>query len=259
MQRAFGLSGEEQALPGGAGTSVALGGVVLKPVDDPEEAAWAAELFSQVVEDGFRIARPLRAHDGAWVVDGWCAATWVEGQVGPAGRWDELLLAARALHDALRPVERPSFLQRRRHRWAHADRVAWQEELAVPLPAVQPLLEELLGHLGRGHEEDPQLVHGDLAGNVLFAPGLAPAVIDFSPFWRPTSYAEAIAAVDGVLWLGTDEAVLQRVADEAGSVQPLVRALAFRLVTLNERAREGDDALDELPAYEAGWAALQRL
>ena len=30
-----------------------------------------------------------------------------------------------------------------------------------------------------------QLVHGDLSGNVLLAHGLPPAVIDFSPYWRP--------------------------------------------------------------------------
>lgn len=41
-----------------------------------------------------------------------------------------------------------------------------------------------------------QLVHGDIAGNVLFAAGQSPAVIDFSPYWRPPGYALAVAAVD---------------------------------------------------------------
>ena len=30
-----------------------------------------------------------------------------------------------------------------------------------------------------------QLIHGDLTENILFAEGLSPAVIDFSPYWRP--------------------------------------------------------------------------
>jgi uncharacterized protein (TIGR02569 family) len=259
VQRAFGVTGDEWALPGGAGTSVAIGGVVLKPVDDPQEAAWAADLLAGMQEDGFRLARPVRCRDGSWVVDGWSAAGWVEGKVGPADHWEELLATARAFHAALRAALCPDFLRRRRHRWAHGDRVAWQEEPAVPVPEVKTLLEDLLGHLHEMDGGEPQLVHGDLSGNVLFAPGLPPAVIDFSPFWRPTSYAEAIAAVDGVLWLGVDGAVLQRVADQAGSVQPLVRALAFRLVTLNERAREDPDALHELSAYHAVWSSIRRL
>lgn len=44
-----------------------------------------------------------------------------------------------------------------------------------------------------------QLVHGDLSGNVLFAEGLAPAIIDFSPYWRPTSYADAIVVIDAAV------------------------------------------------------------
>lgn len=64
VQEAFGLAGVPVALPGGAGTSVRVGDAVLKPVDDVQEAAWAAELLSRVRDDGFRIARPLRACDG---------------------------------------------------------------------------------------------------------------------------------------------------------------------------------------------------
>ncbi len=33
----------------------------------------------------------------------------------------------------------------------------------------------------------PQLVHGDLTGNLLFHTSLPPAVIDLSPYWRPTA------------------------------------------------------------------------
>jgi hypothetical protein len=68
---------------------------VLKPVDEPVEAAWSAELFSRLEEDGFRLARPLRASNGSWVVDGWAATTLVEGRSGPPGRWSELLSAHR--------------------------------------------------------------------------------------------------------------------------------------------------------------------
>jgi hypothetical protein len=60
-----------------------------------------------------------------------------------------------------------------------------------------------------GSARPAQLVHGDLGGNVLFAPSLAPAIIDFSPYWRPPGYAEAVAAVDAFLWFGAGDHVLR--------------------------------------------------
>ncbi len=250
VRRAFGLTGVGVAMSGGAGSSIRIGESVLKPVDSEHEAQWSAELLSRLPEEGFRIARPMRAYDGSWVVDGWCAAAFVEGQAAPAGRWDELLAAADAFHHALRHEPCPEVLHQRRHRWALADRVAWGEASADPVPEVQPLLEQLLALLQAPTAmEVPQLVHGDLAGNVLFAAGLPPAIIDFSPYWRPSRYATAIVAVDGVLWFGAGKALLRRAVNEAGSSQALVRALVFRLIALNERSRFDRAALDELPLF----------
>jgi uncharacterized protein (TIGR02569 family) len=260
VQRAFGLTGHQVALPGGMGTSIRIADAVLKPVDDVMEAVWVAETLSRLPEDGFRIARPLRTHDGSWIAAGWSAATFVPGESAPAGRWHELLAAGRAFHAAVRDERRPEFLQRRQHRWAVADRVAWGEASADPVPELEPVLAKLapLVHAAtRG--EVPQVVHGDLAGNVLFAPGLPPAIIDFSPYWRPTTYAAAIVAVDGVLWFGADTTLLRQVADEAGSTMPLVRAIIFRLIALNERSRFDRSALEELPLFLNAASAIERL
>jgi uncharacterized protein (TIGR02569 family) len=75
-----------------------------------------------------------------------------------------------------------------------------------------------------------QLVHGDLTGNVLFADGLPPAVIDFSPFWRPPGYATAIVVGDALLWEGADESLLAAVSRVDDFPQLLLRALVFRAV-----------------------------
>lgn len=71
VQRAFGLTGHQVALPGGMGTSIRIADAVLKPVDDVIEAVWVAETLSRLPEEGFRIARPLRALDGSWIAAGW--------------------------------------------------------------------------------------------------------------------------------------------------------------------------------------------
>lgn len=122
------------------------------------------------------------------------------------------------------------------------------------------MLIDLLAQLGQHPSGSvSQLIHGDLSGNVLFAPGLPPAIIDFSPYWRPPGFAYAIAAVDGVLWHGEGKALLRRAADEEGGVDVVVRALLFRLIALNERSRFDPRALDELPQVRAAAAMVEDL
>lgn len=74
-------------------------------------------------------------------------------------------------------------------------------------------------------------MHGDLLGNVLFAAGLPPAVIDISPYWRPPEYAEAIVVADALCWYGATPTLLT----EAGVAPAAVaRALLFRMGTASE-------------------------
>lgn len=201
-----------------------VGDAVLAPVGDEAAATELAELVDGLREDGFRLARPLRACDGAWVAGGWTASRWITGETGPSGRWPELLEASRALHAALGAVRRPTHLARRADRWAAADRMAWGEEPMVA-PSWAVALVGRLAPLGRPAEEPSQLVHGDLSGNVLFAPGLVPGVIDLSSYWRPVRYAEAVVAVDALLWYDEDESVVELV----GGPALLPQALLFRL------------------------------
>jgi uncharacterized protein (TIGR02569 family) len=177
---AFGLEGEPVALGGGQGGSWRVGTAVLKPVDlSPAELAWQAELLEQVETAGFRVSRPLRAGDGSLSVDGWCAREWLEG-VHEARRWADVIAAGERFHAALRGVPRPAFLDERGHQWAVGDRVAWGELPGRELAHVKHV-PSLLAALER-IDAPSQLIHGDLTGNVLFAAGLPPAVIDFSPY-----------------------------------------------------------------------------
>lgn len=233
---AFGLVGDLMALPGGEGRSVQVDEVVLKPVDDVVEATWCAEVLDRVEQHGFRVARPVRARGGGFVAEGWGAARRVDGVSRPTEDWAGLLAAGRAFHAAVSAEPRPSFLERRAHRWAVADRVAWGEERIAPLAPVAEHF-RVLHSLLRPVRVVSQVVHGDLSGNVLFAAGQAPAVIDFSPYWRPVAYADAIVAVDGLLWFGAGPELVELASSGADFPQMLVRAALFRLVALNEMAR----------------------
>ncbi|MYY11752.1 aminoglycoside phosphotransferase [Streptomyces sp. SID4919] len=243
---AFGLTGPPVPLPGGQGQSVLADGAVLKPTDSAEVSEWGAELLTELADlaarnedTAFRVPRPIRAATGGFVFDGWTSDRLVEGEAGPDGRWDELLTAGRAFHHSLRRTPRPDWLDRQQRPWAVADRVAWDETTVNVSPDLQEPLRALLD-LRQPVSAPSQLIHGDLTGNVLFAPGLPPAVIDFSPYWRPVAYADAIVAADGLLHHGADRALVESAAPGTDGLQMLVRALIFRLVASAELA--GPDA-----------------
>lgn len=245
---AFGLSGKARVLTGGMEPAYLVGEVVLKRADLNEEVVWKSELLAGLPEVGFRLARPVRAVDGSWTAGGWMASCYVEGHHAPV-RWVELFAAARAFHIALAQEPRPSFLDLVQHRWARAHRAVWGEAELEPLQEVAQCerLRELSGPSGGR----AQLVHGDVAGNVLFADGSAPALLDFSPWWAPVSYAEGILVADALLYHGADSRILGLVSDPAAYPGMLARGALFRLLTLNEGVKEGHpEYLDEIAKYD---------
>ncbi|SRR5712691_8146572 len=227
---AFGAAGARPLpLSGGQGASWVAGNVVLKAADlDREELEWQAWVYSQVSCDGFRLARPLTAIDGSLCVDGWCATEYVSGQ-HEQRRWAEIIAVGEQFHAALRGIPRPLFLDQGSSPWAISDRVAWGELPASDFPHVSHL--PRLTSAVRPVTAPSQLIHGDLSGNVLFDNQLPPAIIDFSPYWRPTAYASAIVVADALVWEGAGSQILEAVSYIKDFGQYLIRALIFRAVT----------------------------
>lgn len=246
---AFGLSGEPVVLTGGLDPAYRVGDVVLKRADSADEVAWKSELLARIAESGFRVARPARALDDSWTADGWMASRYVEGPLEPKD-WGQMIEAASAFHAALAAEPRPSFLDSLDHRWARAHRAVWEEGQVEPLEVVRPRLERLRSLVGRVSSV-PQLIHSDLAGNVLFAEGRFPAILDFSPWWAPVSYAEGILVADALLWHGAGIEILGLVAEPTAFPETLARGALFRLLAVNEGAKEGHpEYLEELPRYD---------
>jgi uncharacterized protein (TIGR02569 family) len=214
---------------------------VLKP-DGGLLHEWLVEAFADVTADGFRLAMPVRARDGAWAVEGWSATRWVPGEepdYSTVSTWREILAAGRAFHQAVTHLDRPDFLDTRQDSWARADRAAWGERAIQCRPEFDSLARRLrpaLEPLG-----DPQLVHADLTKNVLFAPGLPAAIIDISPYWRPPAYAEGVVVADALCWHEAPTSLWETVQVPVAAV---ARALLFRMTTTNERIRLGADGID---------------
>ena len=218
--RAFGLAVDIPLRP--LGRVFAAGSLVLKQVEDETEAVWAAETLATLEEDGFRVARPVAAVDGRWVVDGWVATERIAGRV--SRNWEEILEAGAAFHRATARLARPALFDDRTHRWAVADRAAWGEQEP---PLSSPIVDDLTARL-QPLTRPAQVVHGDLTSNILVAPGQPPAVIDFSPFFRPAEWAAAVVVVDAVVWWRAPFEVTT-LLPRADRAQLLARATLFRL------------------------------
>lgn len=225
---AFGATARPTPLAGGEGGSWRAGDLVLKATPTGTEWPWLGEHLPTVREDDFRLALPVPARTGRWVVDGWCAQAWVVGEHPDGPRWRDVLAVCDRLHTAMCHLPRPGFLDGRTHPWSVGDRVAWGEaEPEVEHPLLDPLLA-----MRRPLDLPLQAVHGDLTENVLFAEDLPPAVIDVSLYWRPAGYAHAIVVGDAVRWLDAKPGpLLVAVGHVVAFPQLFVRASIFRLVT----------------------------
>ncbi len=217
------------AVDGGHGGSWAAGDIVVKPADrDEAEIEWEAALFASIRRDGFRVAPPRRALDGRFAHDGWVASERVAGYHKP-GCWAEIIAVGEKFHAALAAIRRPAaIIDARTDRWAVGDRVAWGE-----LPAADFVEAAHISRLAtvlRPVEASSQVIHGDLTGNVLFEPGLPPAIIDFVPRWRPAGFAAAVVVADALVWEGADKSLLDAVSHIPELDQFFVRALIYRLV-----------------------------
>lgn len=257
----FAVPDDVVALPGGRGDSVRAGDLVLSPGRDAAVAAWLSPLLARLAvaldeepgrcERDLRIAVPVPARDGSWVVAGWGATRYEPGTVA-CHDLDVTLAAGRVLHARLAVAlrSRPPGLDQRDDRWARAERLVFgpPEALspaagtaaATVIAALVPLLDPA-ADLG-----PEQLVHADLAGNVLLDARGAPVVIDVSPAWRPVRWAEAVCVLDAVQRGDAAREVLGRFNAEDAQRQALLRAIAWRALSDPPGAAPYDELLGRL-------------
>lgn len=245
---AFGVKDDAVLLPGGKGATWRVGHLVLKPVEFLAETLWRAEVLDTLpVSAEFRVARPARTSDGAWVAQGWEASHLIAGEPD-VGRQDDVLRAGIAFHAAVADLPRPDFLEVREDPWSYGDRVAWGE---LPLQATLAAVDLLrpLVQARRRVELGSQVVHGDLLGNVMFASSLPPAIIDWPAYWRPTSWASAVAVADALCWYGAQPDLAARWSHLPDWGQMLLRALIYRIITHDRAFGPTGWTPDQIRAY----------
>ena len=235
--------GPLEPLAGGRGMSVRAGDLVLSPGHDESEA-WLAPIQARLavrldeeVPRSLRLALPVPARDGNLTADGW-AATRFEPGTTPCRDLATLRATAHLLHARLAGAvpTRPDGLDARNDQWAVAERRAYDADAAVRAghEREEAGLADLVSALAaRADDTDlgrEQLVHSDLANNVLLDATGVPFVIDFSPAWRSPLWAEAVCVLDAVLWSG---APIEAMDDWRSGVrhQAMLRAALFRVLS----------------------------
>ena len=245
-------------LAGGEGRSWRCGSAVFKRVDDVEQFEWIASVLAQLTTStSIVVPRPVASSSGAWVVDGWTCAEYVDAEPH-AGRWLDILTAGRVFHACLADLPRPAWMNHADDWWRHGDAVAWNGREPVGPEPYLTLLQRLLA-LREPVDLASQVVHGDLCGNVLFDHAGRPVVIDFSPYWRPAEWASAVVAIDAYEWEGAGPDALTWLDDIDPSCQLLLRAAVYRIATSAEVALAGGVDHRKLEVHTATVDALARL
>lgn len=238
----FAADGVLERFEGGQGTSWRAGDLVLSPGHTVSEA-WLAPIqarlavrLDEAVPRLLRLALPVPARDGDLTVDGW-AATRFEPGTTPCRDLPTLRVTSRLLHAHLASAvpDRPDGLDARDDRWALAEQAA-HDGTAAQAAADRPEagLSALVSDLAAGLDDTDlgreQLVHSDLAGNVLLDATGIPFVIDFSPAWRSPLWADAVCVLDAVLWY---DAPAEALVDWASGAprQAMIRAALFRVLS----------------------------
>lgn len=203
------------------------GDVMVRPVPDNAVASWSARVLDGFEVEGLRLARPVRSSDGRWVVAGWAACRFVPGSIEP--RHDAVVEVATRLHAATAALPRPRLLDDRDDLITRSAAGAFGERRLVLDPAKGGELYAALATRRMPIRSQPQVVHPELFGAVLFDDRGVPALVELVPCWRPREWAAAVAVVDALAWGGADDGLPQRWAHLPEWPQMLLRAVLHRL------------------------------
>lgn len=202
---------------------------------------WSATLRAKLEVEGVRLAKPLRALDGRFIVGGWTSSAYIDGR--PEMRVDETVAAALRLADAL-VDEDASAGADRDDLFAEAEREAWS------------LCDSELGEL---EEASPaQVGHADMLATTIYDGEAAPAVTQLVPFAapRPRETTAAMVMADAMIFgaeSGVDLSALRRF-----SYLPDIEGLVLRCVYFRKLVAERSGQANSLTRsnIERVWGEL---
>jgi hypothetical protein len=227
--RAFGVrAGDLRPAPAGTHTWTD-GRLFLKPVGCVPEHHWVCEVYANWTATHVQVPEPVMPQgpgQTGWSSDGWGAQLLIPGR--STDELEKIREASDAFHACIRDLPRPGFMDDRDDPFAYGDRVAWEGIEPEGDDETLALIERLRQRLAPVSER-PQVIHGDILGNVMLTDGQVPVVIDWPPYFRPAGMANAIAATDAATFRAVPLSVLDEWSSGADWNQLLLRALLYRL------------------------------
>ncbi len=228
IKELFNVKGIGKRLTGGQGNSFLFNDVVIKPVGDSGALyEMTANILRSINNPEYRLAKPIKSINDNYIEDGFIATEYHVGEHDDS-RIEEALRISRIFHEDLKRfnIELP----KQEDRWSKALSIIWDDyKYDIDNDDYRyciSLLESL-----PGSDEPKQLIHGDMAGNVLYHESLSPLIIDFSPSIAPYSFIEALIIVDHIAWGGGYVNDLNLLKPIHEYIPQIKRAILFRLLT----------------------------
>ncbi len=232
----FGSLDSPTLFSGGLGTTYKSGNIVLKRTYDAvksEELASIIERLPTHQNAHVQIPRPIRSQNGKWVEDCFVAWEYIPGEE-QVGHYQEKMAVCDGFTDLFESVQKPNFITCEEDPWSTADRITWDERTREYEPEWQNIIDRVTAHK-KPITVASQLIHGDIAGNILFT-ATVPAAIDITLYWRPACYAKALLAMDVQVWEQADPRRLHALIVDIPEIdQLLVRAALRRVIAQPEQ------------------------
>jgi hypothetical protein len=248
ISRSFPLPEPLERLAGGEGCTYRAGNYVYRWEARPAEATYVAELFAQLPAIGFRIPRPIASFQGSWLSpEGWSAWSFVPGHHAAADDVPAALDAIHALNQVLASVPYPPFLATKDTSFTRAEQGAWGTLPDDLDAALDVYVRPLIARRQPLPDMPSQLIHIDVNDtNILIAPDMLPAFVDFTPGWRPAAYATAVFAY----WVGIYRGapgVLEQCATDPVFDQLVLRVALSKLLTIHEFQKQDGRLIEATP------------
>ncbi len=229
--KAFGCKHNPVKITGGQNHNFRSGDIVLKPAVDNEETNWIAEFYLNTVIPGVKLPVPVRCMNGEFIFNGWQAWEYIDGEHNFKD-WNKIIEVCLRFHDGIKHVSKPEYFPKREQNpWVVADKAVWDGLEMNFHPILKPHIEKLESLL-KPVSDEPQLIHGDFGGNVLFSANSNPAVIDFSPYWRPAQFAIGVIIADAFVWNNAGRDIFKIFPSES-LLQYIIRAELRRVIELD--------------------------
>ena len=213
-------------LMGGQNESFLVGSVVLKKVHNPEEYLWIVEVLKDINFYDALLVKPVMAKNGKFIIENFGATNYFPKSKNDFNVANTLQLC-RSLNEKIKHISKPEWMDKPNNPWKKAQKIAWETESNYSYPDE---IQELL-NLRKPLSLPVQLVHIDLAQNILKNLLNQYAIIDFTPAFFPKEYAEAVIIIDSIAWHQAPLSTIDYIEiNPELSYQLFLRALIFRLV-----------------------------